>query len=235
MEDEIGKHTKEILSVSKEKTGSFKEKTGKIALEIVIIVFSIMVSLWLDNWNDKRKERTEVKEFLADLKEDLQLDTASLNRKIVTLKRYISDYTLILNLTNAQIDSLKKVKKTVNLNFDITPSPFNEGNYQGFKSSGKIGFIDNKDLKKYMLAYYEQVTPSYKEVEKVHLTHQSTLMNTIYEDEFSEKSKKDFFLEPSVKAKVYAGKNFSDLMVKFSEISLQQADSLLLMINRELK
>ena len=235
MEDEIGKHTKEILSVSKEKTGSFKEKMGKIALEIVIIVFSIMVSLWLDNWNDKRKERTEVKEFLADLSEDLTQDTATIKSRMNKLKPYVKEYIFALNLTSGQLDSMKKAKGTVYLNFDFIPFQLNEGNYQGFKSSGKIGFIDNKDLKKQILAYHEQIIPGLKEVEKIHMEHQKALRNTFFGGIYSEKSAKQTFTDPLVKAELNAAKVFSDLMVQFSELSLQQADSLLLLIHKELK
>jgi hypothetical protein len=235
MEDEIGKHTKEILSVSKEKTGSFQEKMGKILLEVVIIVFSIMVSLWLANWNDIRKERAEVKEFLADLREDLKEDTTSIRKGLGILKTHFKEYTFALNLTSSELDSIKKVKGAVYLNFDFIPSQFNEGNYQGFKSSGKIGFIDNKNLKKEILAYHEQLIPSFKELEKNHLEYQKNLMNIFYGGIYSNKSTKETFLDPNVKAEINTAKTFSDLMVRFREISLQQADSLLLMINKELK
>jgi Family of unknown function (DUF6090) len=235
MEDEIGKHTKEILSVSKEKKGSFKEKISKILLEVVIIVFSIMVSLWLANWNDKRKERAEVKEFLADLREDLKMDTTSIHKSIGILKPHIEEYTFALNLTSSQMDSMERANVSVKVNFDIIPFQFNQGNYQGFKSSGKIGFIDNKNLKKEILAYHEETIPSVREVEKIHLAHQKTLMNIFYGGKYSKKSANETFLDSNVKAEINTAKVFSDLMIQFSEISLQQADSLLLMINKELK
>lgn len=235
MEDETTENAKEILSVSNEKKGTFREKMGKILLEIVIIVFSIMVSLWLANWNDKRKERAEVKEFLADLKEDLKEDTVSLRRRIDILKPYIEDYAFILNLTSGQLDSMGKVAKSVKLHFDIIPFQVNEGNYQGFKSSGKIGFIDNKNLKKQILSYHEQIIPSLKEVEKIHMERQKALMNIFYGGEYSGKNGKQTFLDPLIKAELNAAKTFGDLMVQFSEMSLQQADSLLLVINKELK
>ena len=227
MEDEIGKHSKEILSISQEKKGSFKEKTGKILLEIVIIVFSIMVSLWLANWNDKRKERAEVKEFLADLKEDLAQDTAAIRYRMEELKSYIEGYDFALNMTNQN--------SNVKLKFDIIPSQFNEGNYQGFQSSGKIGFIDNKNLKKQILAYYEQVLPALKEIEKEHLGYQKALWKTVIYDEYTEKSKQKKFSDPLVKAELNNAKIFGDFMVKYSKESLQEADSLLLVINKELK
>ena len=137
-------------------------------MEVVIIVFSIMVSLWLDNWNDKRKEQEEVKTFLMDLKEDLKEDTASMRSRIEKLKPYIEDYRFARNLTSGQLDSIGKVAKSVKLHFDIIPFQVNEGNYQGFKSSGKIGFIDDKELKKQILTYHEQFITGFREFEKEH-------------------------------------------------------------------
>jgi Family of unknown function (DUF6090) len=130
-------------------------KIQKMLREVLIIVFGVTVSIWFANWNDKRKELAEVKEFLADIKQDLTQDTAYIRLRIDRIKPYIKDYDYALSLTSQQLDSLKKVKANVNLRFDLTPTQLNEGNYQGFKSSGKIGFIDDKNLKKKILEYYE--------------------------------------------------------------------------------
>ena len=120
MADKVAHHNNEILSVSQAKTGTFKEKVGKIFLEVVIIVFSILVSLWLANWNDKRKERVEVKEFLMDLKEDLVEDTALIKRlvKQLEVKAIISNaerfsYIMVqvCNASVQQADSLMKVSR----------------------------------------------------------------------------------------------------------------------------
>ncbi len=235
MEDEIGKHSKEILSVSQAKTGSFKEKIGKIFLEVVIIVFSIMVSLWLANWNDKRKERAEAKDFLKDLKEDLVQDTVLIKRCVTQLERYIKEYKFALSLTSPQMDSLKKANVNVYVNFDIIPIQLNVGNYQGFKTSGKIGFIDNKTLKKDILSYYEQLEPNLKEVGKSQLEYQKTLMNTFFNDEFSNRPTKDFLSDPKVKTVINNARYFSELMVDMCNVSVQQADSLILLVNKELK
>ena len=235
MADDINKNTPATVGATQEKTARIQDKIGKIVLEVVIIVFSIMVSLWLDNWNDKRKEREEVKEFLADLREDLKMDTATMRGEIDKLTPYIKEYIFAKNLTTKEIDSLKNIKATVKLNFDITPLQFNEGNYQGFKSSGKIGFIDNKNLKKRILAYHEQVIPGLKDVENEHSAYQKALRNTFFSGVYSEKSAKATFLDPKIKADLNSAELFSNFMIGMCQISIQQADSLLLDINKELK
>jgi hypothetical protein len=168
-------------------------KMQKMLREVLVIIFGVTVSIWFANWNDKRKEQEEVKTFLTDIKQDLTEDTVAIRGKIEKLKPYIRDYRFARNLTVAQLDSIKKNKGNVYLNFDIIPLQFNEGNYQGFKSSGKIGFIDDKNLKKQILEYYEQVIPALKEIEKEHLDRQKVLMTTFSNSEYSEKSTKEAF------------------------------------------
>jgi hypothetical protein len=214
---------------------SLWSKFKKMLREVLIIVFGVTVSIWFANWNDKRKELVEVKEFLADVKQDLTEDTAAIRGKIEKLKPYIKDYTFARNLTVAQLDSIKKVKGNVYLKFDILPLQFNEGNYQGFKSSGKIGYIENKELKKQILAYHEQVIPSFKEIEKEHLMYQKTLRNTFFNDMYSTKSAKETFLDPKIKTEITTAEQFGNFIIEISEISIQQADSLLLQINKVLK
>jgi Family of unknown function (DUF6090) len=214
---------------------SLWSKFKKMLREVLIIVFGVTVSIWFANWNDKRKELAEVKEFLADVRQDLTEDTAAIRGKIEKLKPYIKDYTFARNLTVAQLDSIKKVKGNVYLNFDILPLQFNEGNYQGFKSSGKIGYIENKELKKQILAYHEQVIPSFKEIEKEHLMFQKTLRNTFFNDMYSTKSAKETFLDPKIKTEINTAEQFGNFMIGISEISIQQVDSLLLQINKVLK
>ena len=210
-------------------------KIQKMLREVLIIVFGVTVSIWFANWNDKRKELAEVKEFLADIKQDLTQDTAYIRLRIDRIKPYIKDYDYALSLTSQQLDSLKRVKTNVNLKFDLTPTQLNEGNYQGFKSSGKIGFIDDKNLKKKILEYYEQVIPSLKDIEKEHLDRQKVLMTTFLSSEYSEKSTKETFLNPSVKAELNNAKLFGNIVIQFSEMSVKQADTLLLQINKVLK
>lgn len=44
----------------------------------------------------------------------------------------------------------------------------NVGNFEGFKSSGKIGYIEDEKLKQKILSYYQLWVPSINQVDKVY-------------------------------------------------------------------
>ena len=73
-EQEVIKHVKEVVAISKDKTKKWQTKVLEILLEIGIIVFAVTLSIWLHNWSDSNKDREEEREFLTGLKGDLQAD-----------------------------------------------------------------------------------------------------------------------------------------------------------------
>ena len=44
----------------------------------------------------------------------------------------------------------------------------NNENYEGFKSSGKIGYIKNEKLQQKILAYYQKTVPNIIEIDKIY-------------------------------------------------------------------
>jgi hypothetical protein len=56
---------------------------------------------------------------------------------------------------------------TIDINVHFITRQTNSGNFEGFKSSGKIGFIENKDLKKSLLEYYYENMPPLSDIEKL--------------------------------------------------------------------
>ena len=88
MEDEIGKHTQKAYHTLKDKNTPLLEKVKEIAVEILIIVFAITVSIWFHNLSEKRHLRKEEKEFLVGLKEDLENDIKEMeNDKLANLNQ----------------------------------------------------------------------------------------------------------------------------------------------------
>jgi hypothetical protein len=165
MQDEITKHSKKVIKVMKNNEWSGINKIKEIGIEISIIVFAISFSIWLHTWNAHRNQQDEVKDFLTDLKEDLNSDLESQIAAKNAYTKTIENFNYIINLTEEEYDSLRGGKDstlfTTNLSDKINSFPnvwfkSRSGNYEGFKSSGKIGFIENKKLKKSILEYYEQ-------------------------------------------------------------------------------
>jgi hypothetical protein len=164
MQDEITKHSKKVINVMKNAEHSFTHKIKEIGIEISIIIFAVSFSIWLHTWSEHRHQQQEVKEFLVDLKEDLKSDLEiQIDTKNVHLMT-IENFSFIINLTEEKYDSLRGAKDSTlfrsNLSTKLSSFPnvwfkSRSGNYEGFKSSGKIGFIENKKLKKLILQYYE--------------------------------------------------------------------------------
>lgn len=158
-EQEIIKHTKKSFSVwGGDK--NFWHKAKDFLLEIVIIVFAVTVSIYLHDRSELKHQRHETKEFLLGLKEDLKTDIDEMNAdKSSFLEsgkafRYITGRRMNEQL-NA--DSMKKYYGYI---FNTTGLIPNSGRFEGFKSSGKIGTIENKELQNNIMDLYQENIPN---------------------------------------------------------------------------
>ena len=147
MQEEIKKHTTKVYKAYKS-NHSFVEKLKEIGIEIGIIVFAVSLSIWLHGWSEHKHQQEEVKEFIADLKEDLKADLETLKAVKQGNTKKLKEIEFVNALTLQKLDSLEKAKANVYFNANINITKFNVGNYEGFKSSGKIAYIENKKLKK---------------------------------------------------------------------------------------
>lgn len=178
MHEEITKHTKKIYNETKNTKHSFGEKIKEIFIEIFIIVFAVTLSIWFHSWSEHRHQQKEVKEFLADLKIDLKDDIVNMETVRDDLSKTSANFSYLLSLTPQQLDSLHQVHATTNFQLRISAkSVINTGDYEGFKSSGKIGYIEHKKLKRAILHYYEKVAPVVVGLEKMNTDN----VNKIYD------------------------------------------------------
>ncbi|HEX7869334.1 MAG TPA: DUF6090 family protein, partial [Chryseobacterium sp.] len=117
---------------------------------------------------EHRHQQEEVAVFLDNLKNDLQNDIKNIDIEKGAYQDSNKGYEKILALTTLQLDSIYKSKSEVN--FPIySHGPFiNVGNFEGFKSSGKIGYIEDEQLKQKILNYYQRVAISMNEVDKMY-------------------------------------------------------------------
>jgi len=159
MQDEVIKHSRKIRKIMKKKEKSFSYRIREIAIEILIIVVAVSLSIWLHNWSEHHKQQKEVKEFLIDCKEDLNNDIEGMIKQKERLVSLAKQYYWLDSLAKAsKIDLDKKIDLSIPLGIYYTN--VNDANYEGFKSSGKIGLIENKDIKKNILKYYQEKRPS---------------------------------------------------------------------------
>lgn len=168
MQDEIIKHSKKIQSAMNNKEHSFKEKIKEVLTEIFIIVFAVTLSIWLHSWSEHRHQQEEASVFLGNLKNDLKNDIKNIDIEKKAYQDSNIGYEKILALTASQLDSIYKSKNKVDFPIYSHGPKMNIGNYEGFKSSGKIGYIEDEKLKQNILNYYQIFVPAVSEVDKMY-------------------------------------------------------------------
>ena len=228
MQDEVLKHTQKIYKMAKNSEHSIWKRTKEILIEIFIIVFAVTLSIWFHNWSEHKIQRAEAKDFLIDLKTDLATDIQTLTEKKKSLNRSLDSYSQIKSLTQQQIDTANNV----NLNFNLNMIKTNNGNYEGFKSSGKIGLIENKNLKKLILQYYEGSLPALYDVEKYHYLKELETFEMI--NSFSKPQNK-LFSDPSIRAKINLDAVITQALNTACDQTIERATEILKEINEVLK
>jgi len=168
MQEEITKHSEKIYKTVKNSEHTLGEKVKEIIIEICIIVFAVTLSIGLHSWSEHRHQQEEVSVFLANLKNDLKNDIKNIDDEKEAYQKSNMSYEKILALTPLQLDSIYKSKNIVDFPVHSHGHTMNIGNYEGFKSSGKIGYIEDEKLKQKMLSYYQIFVPAQDEVDKMY-------------------------------------------------------------------
>lgn len=146
----------------KQSLRNFFPQIKKVAVEIIVIVFSVYVSIWLTNRSEYNKEQEETKEFLIDLKADLETDINNMTTEKAKLEESKNGISTLLNLSPKQMQEVGYIDMKIQFNTRRNI----EANYEGFKSSGKIGNIEKRTLKNNILSYYQEHISVTTEMEK---------------------------------------------------------------------
>jgi hypothetical protein len=135
-------------------------KLSEFISEIVIIMFAITLSIYFHDQSELRHQRRDTREFLLGLRTDLKTDIEEMKSDKVSYRlagvtfSYITGRKLNKPLNN---DSIRKYSNWI---FNTTGLIPNNGRFEGFKSSGKIGNIEDKELQNYIMDLYQENIPS---------------------------------------------------------------------------
>jgi hypothetical protein len=201
MQEEITKHTKKVHKELKNTKHTFGEKTKEIIVEIFIIVFAVTLSISLHSWSEHRHQQEEVSVFLGNLKNDLKDDIKSLDNEKEAYQESNIGYEKILALTTLQLDSIYKSKNIVKFPIYSHGPKMNIGNFEGFKSSGKIGYIEDEQLKQKILNYYQRVTTSINEVDRMYNEFLFKCFDKIIDN--ADKPEEKMYADPKFKKTLY--------------------------------
>ena len=160
MEHEITEHARKLYLASMNPRKKAWSKAKEIFFEILIIVFSVSLAVYLERLREEGHEQKAVKEFLSGLKVDLQNDINEMNSD---KKSYIGTgqaFAYITSVKPGAILNKDTIRRYSNYLLNSTGLISNSGRYEGFKSSGKIINIENKELQNNILDLYQEDIPS---------------------------------------------------------------------------
>lgn len=155
-EQEVIKHTKKVYSIWTSDEHSLWHKVKEFFLEIFIIVFAVSLSIWLHEWSEHNHQQKEVKSFLIGLKGDLLHDIQEMEQDRETFQKSHAAFKYLTSIKLDETLNTDSVKKYQQFFFNNTGLNPNTGRFEGFKSSGKIGTIENEILQNDILDLYQE-------------------------------------------------------------------------------
>jgi len=159
-EQEVIKHTKKIYRIWGNKEHSVWHKLKEFLIEIFIIVFAITLSIWFHNWSEHNHVQKETKEFLISLKTDLEGDIKEMEDDISSYKQQQKTFEYITRLKMNEVLNKDSLSSYGNFLYNTTSLNTNNGRFEGFKSSGKIGNIEDKELQNDIMDLYTENIPA---------------------------------------------------------------------------
>jgi len=155
-EQEVIKHTKKVIKTWSDKELSFWHKVKEFLIEVFIIVFAISLSIWFHNRSEHSHQQEDVKHFLLGLKSDLKNDLVEMNDDKGSYLKQGAIFSYIANQKLSQQIHPDSVTKYYGSIFNTTTLNPNNGRFEGFKASGKIGLIENEELQNDVMDLYQE-------------------------------------------------------------------------------
>lgn len=155
---EVAKSTKKIIKTVKEEENGW-HKFKEIAMEILVIVFAVTLSIGLHSWYENRHEQHEVHSFLKGVRLDLNKDMAEMREDIEAYENQKKAFNYLGRIPKSQLANKDSLQHYAPYFYNFTGYGGNTGRYEGFKSSGKISFIEDDELQNNILDLYEEKIP----------------------------------------------------------------------------
>jgi hypothetical protein len=165
-EEKVIQHAKKAIHAVGDKKRSWSERIKEFLYEIIIIVLAVSITLWMHNWNDARHEHETEIEFLKGIKEDLKLEAEKLSDNVKYFQPVVDYYNTVWQqlkskkLDNNYID--KNSGQLLNTYYYVADN----GRFEGFKSSGYLRLIENKELLKDLMSLYTMSIPFQENIDK---------------------------------------------------------------------
>lgn len=147
-EEKIIKHAHNAVHIAEDRSKPWNHKIKELLEEILIIIVAVSITLAFHNWNDWRSERKIEKEFLAGTSEDLKKSAELVDAGVRDLSYGAKYYDKVWQqIKTNKIDAAYIDTNSYQL-MNTSYFVFDNGRFEGFKSSGYLRLIENQALLK---------------------------------------------------------------------------------------
>jgi Family of unknown function (DUF6090) len=145
--------------------------------EIVLVVIGILIALQINNNNDLRKEHAKEIHYLQNIKTDLQLNIAELNKFLEIRKNLIvSAKTVIEHFEGKPVTDLASFNALCIPIYSWNKFYQSNNTYQELTNSGNLALIKNDSIKNILL----NIEMTYKKLKSEETHYRYDMETTIY-------------------------------------------------------
>ena len=155
--------------------------------EIILVVIGILIALSINNWNTEREKVLEETVILQAIKEEFQENLKSLQISIERAARRKGYCLEILRFTTQENPTITKAKSDTLIFGGLTSHvtvELSDAYRQDLFSTGKIHYIQNKQLKK-LLIKWEKYIEEIREDERLIFEEKSRLIKPFLLEHYS--------------------------------------------------
>ena len=130
--------------------------------EIILVVIGILIALYINNWNEERKDIINKKLFKQALIEDLQKDTAHINRNIKIAEHHIKIYgdrVIKFEKPDVTLDTIIKLY-TMSSIPQMGIMPPNKTTFESLMSTGNIKVFTDGEIRE-LMTFYDNIKLRY--------------------------------------------------------------------------
>ncbi|WP_333819544.1 hypothetical protein [Ohtaekwangia sp.] len=195
---EVVKHSKKAYRIFGS-DNTLIHKIKEFFVEIFIIVFAVGITIWFHDMAEHRHQQKEVKEFLIGLKNDLTNDLSEMQADKAGYKYQQTAFLYFRFRKTDAVGASDSLKKYTNAIFNKVELVQNNGRFEGFKSSGKIGNIENKKLQNDILDLYQELIPSLLSATQLYNLQKDRLIILVEQNARIDEAQKRLMIEDVIK------------------------------------
>ncbi|WP_306644140.1 hypothetical protein [Sanyastnella coralliicola] len=134
------------------------KKPGAYFMELLILIAGITISFMLNEWRTSRTMSDEQARIIAQLKTDLQRDTALAHQQLKFMEQ--TREAAISLLKSEEPKPLGDYRSDIAIMVNTVSQRFASSTFIELESTGKLGLIEDDNLRGRLISYYTAAQPA---------------------------------------------------------------------------